>query len=194
MEDEAVEEEDEAESESDDEDEEEPEEEEEDDANLKVDPEFRRRVAEALQVSGMGVDDDAEGDSDDESDEEVWDDDKMMQVDEQLAEVFRQRANAGKSSDFKRESKPFTEAGCMLIVRSAHPICPLQDSYSRLLRCLCAKAARQPHDPPHHGPPSSARFIRFYHRKGFVKQSGWYPSFAAQPTERSAHYRRRGDL
>jgi len=102
MEDDNVDDEEEDESESE-EDEEELEEEEEDDASLKVDPEFRRRVAEALQVSGMGVDDDAEeGDSDDESDGEVWDDDKMMLVDEQLAEVFRQRANAGKSSDFKR--------------------------------------------------------------------------------------------
>lgn len=61
-----------------------------------VDPACRARVAAALQVSGMDVDQDAEDDEDEESDEEVWDDEQMMKVDEQLAAVFKERAGAGK--------------------------------------------------------------------------------------------------
>lgn len=73
-----------------------------------VDPAFRARVAEALQVSGMGVDAKADGDSSDddsESDGSVWDDEQMLKVDEQLAAVFRDRATAssGKKVD-KSES------------------------------------------------------------------------------------------
>lgn len=86
------------------------EEDEEEDANLEVDPEFRKRVAEALQVSGIDLAEDGSEGSDDESDEEVWDDEKMMKVDEQLAEVFRQRANAGKSKDFKSGSPSLCSA------------------------------------------------------------------------------------
>ena len=81
----------------------------EDDAHAKVDPAFRQRVVEVLQISGMAVDgaDEMDGesgpDSDEEEDDEVWDDEQMLKVDEQLAEVFRQRANAGKKADFKRK-------------------------------------------------------------------------------------------
>lgn len=54
-----------------------------------VDPEIRERVAEALQASGM-IDDDAESvDSDDSEDTVVLDDDQMMQLDEQLAAIFK---------------------------------------------------------------------------------------------------------
>lgn len=72
-----------------------------------VDPAFRARVAEALQVSGMGVEA-KDGDSSDdgsESDGSVWDDEQMLKVDEQLAAVFRDRATAssGKKVD-KSES------------------------------------------------------------------------------------------
>ncbi|OCF44480.1 DNA polymerase phi subunit [Kwoniella heveanensis CBS 569] len=65
-----------------------------------VDPAFRARVAEALNVAGMGVNEDADGDDEDEE-EEVWDDEQMMKVDEQLAEVFRQQASGTKRSDLK---------------------------------------------------------------------------------------------
>ncbi|GMK55691.1 hypothetical protein CspeluHIS016_0207470 [Cutaneotrichosporon spelunceum] len=69
------------------------------DANAEVDPEFRRRVAEALKVSGVLDDkeDDEDADSDDES---VWDDEQMMKVDEQLAAVFKQQASS-KKADLK---------------------------------------------------------------------------------------------
>ncbi|WWD05770.1 hypothetical protein V865_003853 [Kwoniella europaea PYCC6329] len=68
-----------------------------------VDPAFRQRVAEALNVAGLGVDDtNKDGDDDDESDEEEYmDDDQMMKVDEQLAEVFRQQAASTKKTDLK---------------------------------------------------------------------------------------------
>jgi len=75
-----------------------------------VDPAFRARVAEALQVSGMGVDAKADGDSSDDesdSDSEVWDDEQMMKVDEQLAAVFKDRATAssGKKVDKSKSNK-----------------------------------------------------------------------------------------
>jgi DNA polymerase phi len=74
-----------------------------DDDMAPVDPAFRQRVADALQGALMDIDGD-DKDSDDESDEEVWDDEQMMQVDEQLAEVFRQQAGSTtKRSDLKRE-------------------------------------------------------------------------------------------
>ena len=41
------------------------------------------------------------GESDEKS--EIWDDAQMMQVDGQLADVFRQQANTSKRSDLKRE-------------------------------------------------------------------------------------------
>ncbi|KAK6907306.1 hypothetical protein I203_101296 [Kwoniella mangroviensis CBS 8507] len=68
-----------------------------------VDPAFRQRVAEALNVAGLGVDDtNKDGDDDDESDEEEYmDDNQMMKVDEQLAEVFRQQAASTKKTDLK---------------------------------------------------------------------------------------------
>ena len=84
-------------------------EEEDDDPMAPVDPDFRKRVAEALQVSGM-ADDEGDDDSHEEtgdgssSEEEYWDDDQMMKVDEQLAEVFRQRATRAKKADIKSQS------------------------------------------------------------------------------------------
>ncbi|WVQ74513.1 hypothetical protein IAR50_004114 [Cryptococcus sp. DSM 104548] len=68
-----------------------------------VDPEFRKRVAEALQVSGMG----GAGEEDDKSNaeseiDEVWDDEQMMKVDEQLAKVFKERAATSSKNDKKQ--------------------------------------------------------------------------------------------
>lgn len=68
-----------------------------------VDPAFRQRVAEALKVSGMDAGEDVEEGSEAES-EEYWDDDQMMKVDEQLAQVFRERAAATSKNDMKRKS------------------------------------------------------------------------------------------
>jgi DNA polymerase phi len=52
-----------------------------------VDPELRRKIAEALRVNGV----DAASDEDDDSDEDLMDDEQMLAVDEQLAQVFRLR-------------------------------------------------------------------------------------------------------
>ena len=93
--------------------------EDEDDAEAVVDPEFRRRVAEALQVAGMlddgtnqkrpRTDDDSLSNPDEDSEdgssseEELWDDDQMLKVDQQLAEVFRQRAGTARKGNLKSE-------------------------------------------------------------------------------------------
>ncbi|KAJ6455722.1 DNA polymerase phi-domain-containing protein [Mycena sanguinolenta] len=70
-----------------------------------VDPELRSKIAEALRVNGVDV---ASGDEDD-SDEELMDDDQMLAVDEQLAQVFRLRESEkkGKNIDAQREATHF---------------------------------------------------------------------------------------
>jgi DNA polymerase phi len=78
---------------------------EDEDENPPVDPAFRQRVAEALGVSGVAVDDETESDASD-GDSEVWDDEQILKVDEQLAEAFRQQANTSKRSGLKREQFP----------------------------------------------------------------------------------------
>ncbi|EIW66554.1 hypothetical protein TREMEDRAFT_35002 [Tremella mesenterica DSM 1558] len=87
------------------EDEEEEEEDEDDDDEEElppVDPDFRRKVAEALQVTDL-LEDGVNGDnaSDSSSEEEYWDDEQMMKVDEQLAAAFKQRAASNRKSDLK---------------------------------------------------------------------------------------------
>lgn len=79
---------------------------EEDDEDLDeaADPELRRKIEEALSVNGIQA---ATGDSDDESEEELMDDDQMMAIDEQLAAVFRARADErklAKGVDAQREA------------------------------------------------------------------------------------------
>ena len=73
----------------------------EEEAEVTVDPAFRQRVADALRVSGAADEGDADGDDTDEESEE-WTDEQMLEVDEQLADVFRQQAMASKRSDLKR--------------------------------------------------------------------------------------------
>jgi DNA polymerase phi len=95
----------------------------EEDDNMEVDAEFRRRVAEALQVAGMSggenatngdQDDDAMEDSadeedDDEDDDESdkasisMDDDQMLALDEKLASIFKER-RTGKKGNSAGES------------------------------------------------------------------------------------------
>lgn len=69
-----------------------------------MDPAFRARVAEALQVSGMAAGNgDGDDDEEDEEDDEVWDDDQMMKVDEQLASVFKSQSQTGGKQNDKSE-------------------------------------------------------------------------------------------
>lgn len=56
-----------------------------------VDPELRRKIAEALRVNGIDA-----RESDDDSEEELMDDEQMLAVDEQLAQVFRLRESEKK--------------------------------------------------------------------------------------------------
>ncbi|KDN51531.1 hypothetical protein RSAG8_00076, partial [Rhizoctonia solani AG-8 WAC10335] len=76
------------------------------DEEVEVDPEFRKQVAEALQVNGMAaVEDD---DSEDSEDELLLDDDQMMQLDEHLAKVFRAQAgNTKEKKGAQREATHF---------------------------------------------------------------------------------------
>lgn len=108
---------DEDENDEDDDDDESEEEDEDDDEELgAVDPAFRARVAAALQVSGMDVEQGGEdGEEEDESDEEVWDDEQMMKVDEQLAAVFRDRAGSDKKTTKSESHRRQNESSGMLI-------------------------------------------------------------------------------
>ncbi|KAJ7694223.1 DNA polymerase phi-domain-containing protein [Mycena rosella] len=71
-----------------------------------VDLELRRKIEEALRVNGVDA---ATGDSDDDSEEELMDDEQMLAVDEQLAQVFRMREGEkkGKNVDAQREATHF---------------------------------------------------------------------------------------
>lgn len=76
------------------------------DQDEEVDPELRKRIAEALQMESV-LEDASDGDSqgkdsdDDDSDEsdiEMMDDDQMMALDDKLAEIFRSSRAASKNS------------------------------------------------------------------------------------------------
>ncbi|CAE6439768.1 unnamed protein product, partial [Rhizoctonia solani] len=79
---------------------------EDEDEDVEVDPEFRKQVAEALQVNGMTAVEDE--DSDDSEDEVLLDDDQMMQLDDHLAKVFRAQAgNTKEKKGAQREATHF---------------------------------------------------------------------------------------
>jgi len=63
-----------------------------DDSDEEVDLELRKKIEEALRVNGIEP---ATGETDSEE-EELMDDDQMMALDEQLAQVFRSRTNERK--------------------------------------------------------------------------------------------------
>jgi DNA polymerase phi len=66
---------------------------EEDDEDIEADLELRRKVEEALSAGGMKP----AADSDDES-EELMDDDQMMAIDEQLAQIFKSQTKKPKGA------------------------------------------------------------------------------------------------
>ena len=76
------------------EEEEESEDEDEDEEDEEPDLELRSKIEEALRASGIEPADDSEGEDD--LEEEIMDDDQMMAIDDQLAEIFRSRANEKK--------------------------------------------------------------------------------------------------
>ncbi|KAF9500999.1 hypothetical protein BDN71DRAFT_1381267 [Pleurotus eryngii] len=65
------------------------------------DLETRRKIEDALRANGLADDED--------DDDDLMDDDQMMAVDEQLAEIFRSRANEkhGKDTNAQREATHF---------------------------------------------------------------------------------------
>ena len=64
-----------------------------DDDNNEDVQELRRKIEETLKINGIEA---ATGNSDEES-EDLMDDDQMMAIDEQIAQVFRLRMNEKKS-------------------------------------------------------------------------------------------------
>ena len=69
--------------------------EDEDEDDGEPDLELRSKIEEALRASGIEPADDSEGE-DDSEEEEVMDDDQMIAIDDQLAEIFRSRASEKK--------------------------------------------------------------------------------------------------
>jgi len=59
--------------------------------DVEEDPELRRKIEEALRISGIQGASEGSEDDDSESEEELMDDEQMMQLDEHLAEIFRSR-------------------------------------------------------------------------------------------------------
>lgn len=69
-----------------------------------VDPEFRRKIAEALQVAGMGNADEEENgdnsdDEDDDADSIAMDDDQMLALDEKLAAIFKSQKSSKQNNN-----------------------------------------------------------------------------------------------
>ncbi|KAI0060788.1 hypothetical protein BV25DRAFT_1827328 [Artomyces pyxidatus] len=74
------------------------------DGDEEEDEELRRKITEALRANGI---ESATGLSDDESEEEM-DDDQMMAIDDQLAQIFRERTKGkGKDENLQREATHF---------------------------------------------------------------------------------------
>ncbi|KAJ7219138.1 DNA polymerase phi-domain-containing protein [Mycena pura] len=71
-----------------------------------VDTELRSKIEEALRVNGVTTDG---GNSGDDSDDGLMDDEQMLAIDEQLAQVFRMRDSEkkGKNVDAQREATHF---------------------------------------------------------------------------------------
>ena len=79
--------------------------------DAEVDLELRNKIEEALRVNGIEP---ATGETDSE-DEELMDDDQMMVIDEQLAQVFRSRANenkGGKGISYRYQYHIFMPDAC----------------------------------------------------------------------------------
>jgi DNA polymerase phi len=86
-----------------------------DSGGTEVDLELRNKIEEALRVNGIEP---ATGETDSE-DEELMDDDQMMAIDEQLAQVFRSRTNekkGGKCMLYQSPSQFFMPDACFKVL------------------------------------------------------------------------------
>lgn len=90
-----------------------------------VDPEFRRKIAEALQVAGMGnpngdeeaSDNEDDNDDDDDADSIAMDDDQMLALDEKLAAIFKSQKSSKQDSNNntgKRDSYDASTISCFV--------------------------------------------------------------------------------
>jgi DNA polymerase phi len=91
----------------------------EDDEDEEEEPdlELRSKIEEALRASGIEPADGSEGEDD--SEEEVMDDDQMMAIDDQLAEIFRSRANERKGG----KGRIFPSRRCLFVLIRDSPRC-----------------------------------------------------------------------
>ncbi|TFY61434.1 hypothetical protein EVG20_g7059 [Dentipellis fragilis] len=126
---------------SDDEDESEDEEEDEDMGDEEEDPELRKKIIDALRANGIEP---STGLSDDEEEEEEMDDDQMMAIDDQLAQIFKERAK-GKGKGL------FTLAECLYGANGNHTDENVQREAThfknRILDLLEIFIRRQPTNP-----------------------------------------------
>lgn len=84
------------------------EEEDEEDDSGDVDPELRKRIAEALQVNGADAAEAEGGEDSDSEDELLMDDDQMLALDDKLAEIFKSQVMGKKGKkDAQREAVHF---------------------------------------------------------------------------------------
>ncbi|KAJ7582854.1 DNA polymerase phi-domain-containing protein [Mycena floridula] len=117
---------------------------EEDSNDEDVDEVLREKIAKALGVDAAG-----DGSEEEDSDEELMDDDQMMAIDKQLAEVFNARVNEGRSKNGKsgpdsplviRLISPLVE----LVSTSSSDEKHLSDKAHGILRSRIAKAKEHP--------------------------------------------------
>lgn len=79
-------------------DEDESDDDEDEDLDLEVDEELRAKILEALKESGVEEEEGDEDEDAEEDEDELLDDDQMMQLDDKLAEIFKERKSASKSA------------------------------------------------------------------------------------------------
>ena len=89
------------------------------------DLELRSKIEEALRASGIEPADDSEGG--DSEEDEVMDDDQMMAIDDQLAEIFRSRAGEKKGGNGGESptSLPFIRVDLQLLQMPTPNVRPL---------------------------------------------------------------------
>lgn len=133
------------------------------DIDLDADPELKAKVEAALRGVGLVGDEDddeddgeSEGDEDEEDGEELLDDDQMMQLDEQLADIFRAKRATEKGAKAEQEASlnarlkildlleiyAKQQAGNSLVVRLIQPLLRIANKSDNEEAEFSAKAVR----------------------------------------------------
>ena len=131
------------------------------DIDLDADPELKAKVEAALRGAGLvnGEADDNEDESDEEEEEEeeeILDDDQMMQLDEQLAEIFRAKKAGNKGAKADQEASlnarlkvldllevyAKQQAGNPLLLQVVRPLLRIANKSDNEETDFAAKAAR----------------------------------------------------